>query len=173
MGCYYLKPHTKPVYILNIRTSPTGDNVTSVSTTTQSNILNSYYIQIPSNTFDSTIQSALLSGVISTLFRGSVSLGLRSAVWGATTTVIYALISPIFTYVIGSNRLLTQSEEALRGCIAYIGTGILDLALTGNNAAIKIVWIYALRHLIPTAKAEYNTKIKTRNLNHTNIMPFF
>ncbi len=137
----------------------------------QSNTLISYYNQIPSNTLDSTMRSAILSFVVSISIQQNISSGLNSAILGGTTTIIYALISPIFRYVIQSERL-TRNEEIMRACIAYVSTGCLALAITGNLATINNVWIYALYHFFLTPSSNDSTGL-VKNLNHTRVLLFF
>ncbi len=71
-----------------------------------------------------------------------------------------------------SNRPLQWNEEVARGCISYTLTGCLVLALTGSNAVIEDLWVYALRHMIYSAIPIFDPASNVRNLNNTAITPY-
>lgn len=102
-----------------------------------------YFSNIPKNTALAAAKAFAVAFVIETVVSGNPVVGLVTAGYSATASIIHGLVTPLFKLVIGQDRLLTWHEEMLRGCISYIATGSIALAL-GNPAVLNVLFISAV-----------------------------
>lgn len=130
--------------------------------------INSYLKAIPKNTAIAAITAFTVGFVIETVFSGNPVVGLATGAYSAIATVIHGLVTPLFKQAIGQDRLLTWSEEMLRGCISFIATGCIALAM-GTPAVLNVLTVSAVF---------YGLKIiirgdSWRSLNNANYLVMF
>lgn len=106
-----------------------------------------YVSDIPKNTGIQMIKGTVFGFVVTTVLTANPVLGLIAGAYSATASLIHGAVTPLFQRVIGSWRALKWEEEMLRGCLTFIATSCIALAL-GNpmflNSLLLTTIIYGI-----------------------------